>query len=339
VLYPIPPEIPTSYEKVLALLAAAQKYDMSFVMSSIRAEVVRREFPDPTRAEVFCAFAVAFSNKLSPEMGTTARLTLDYPLTFETLGDSLRLFRGSALRELASFRKMCSNNIVSCLESFLDSHKNPSKIWVGCRGFKARSTPIVQPYNPSVSSFGQSVPQSPGQGLFANFAVAPFQSQGLFGAAPAQSQGLFATAPVQSQGLFAAAPVRSQGLFGVATAVSAQSQGLFGRFGGISAGSALESALSDNDKQSLPKWLHDLFTQQIEELKRYYTHALIKPSSIREKYLAALMKHSPTPNDCPMCLMVHTHKGDGYWAELEQKLTHARNQVRAVFGLQRLHCL
>ena len=134
VLYPIPPEIPTSYEKVLALLSAAQKYDMSAVQSSIRAEFARREMPAPTGVQAFRAFAIAFSNKLSPEMGTAARLTLDYPLTFEALGSSLTLFRGSALHELSVFRKICRDNIVTCLESLLDIHGEPSKIWADCPG-------------------------------------------------------------------------------------------------------------------------------------------------------------------------------------------------------------
>ncbi|KAH9018383.1 hypothetical protein EDB85DRAFT_617587 [Lactarius pseudohatsudake] len=38
-LYPIPFEIPASYDRILALLAAAQKYDMGTVLSSIRSEV------------------------------------------------------------------------------------------------------------------------------------------------------------------------------------------------------------------------------------------------------------------------------------------------------------
>jgi hypothetical protein len=78
--------------------------------------------------------------------------------------------------------------------------------------------------------------------------------------------------------------------------------------------------------------LRDVFTQQIEELKQYFTHAIIKPSSIREKYLAALIKHSPTSNGCPSCLAVHAHKGEKYCAGLEQKLTHARNQASDVFN-------
>jgi hypothetical protein len=41
-LYPVPPEIPKSYDAILALLSAAQKYDMVTVQSSIRAEASRR---------------------------------------------------------------------------------------------------------------------------------------------------------------------------------------------------------------------------------------------------------------------------------------------------------
>jgi hypothetical protein len=265
VLYPIPPEIPTSYERVLALLAAAQKYDMSFVLSSIRAEVVRRKLSVPTGALAFRAFAIASSNKLSPEMGAAARLTLDYPLTFEALGDELRPFRGLALRELAGFRKMCRDNIVSCLESFLDANNGPSKIWVGCPSSKAQPPSLVAQPSKAVELFS-------------------------FGKEVARPHKVFL---------------------------------------GVSA------TANDGEKRALPPWLRDLFTQQIGELKQFYTHALIKPSSIREKYLAALMKHSPTPSDCPACLMVHARKGEGYCAELEQKLIHARNQVSAAFGSQR----
>jgi hypothetical protein len=44
-LYPFPSEMPTSsqYDRILALLAAAHKYDISTVQSSIRAVVSRRK--------------------------------------------------------------------------------------------------------------------------------------------------------------------------------------------------------------------------------------------------------------------------------------------------------
>ena len=244
VMYPIPTEIPTSFERVLALLAAAQKYDMSAVQSSIRAEVVRRDLPAPTGAQCFRAFAIAFNNNLAPEMGAAARLTLDYPLTFEMLGDELRLFSGSALRELAGFRKTCRDNIVSCLEAFL-SHRGPSDIWVGC----PRSTD--------------------------------------------KSQIMTTTFTFSPQNVI------------------------------------------DKDKRTLPQWLRNVFMKEIEELKQYFSRAMIKPSSICEKYLNALMEHSTSLNECPTCLTVHAHKGERYCTELEQKLTNARNQASDVIQLPR----
>ncbi|KAI9450609.1 hypothetical protein BJY52DRAFT_1191701 [Lactarius psammicola] len=132
ILYPIPSEIPASYDRILALLAVAEKYEMDAVQSTIRAEVACGSSPTLDGAQAFRAYAIASSSELTPEMDTTARLTLYQPMTFEHLGDELRLFEGWALRELARFRKGCRDNLVSCFESFLDVDSGPSKIWVGC---------------------------------------------------------------------------------------------------------------------------------------------------------------------------------------------------------------
>ena len=215
-LYPISPEIPASYERVLALLGAAQKYDMPAVLYSIRAGVAYERSTVPVMAHAFRAYAIAFSNGLSDETRTAARLTLDYPLTFEALGDDLPLFGGSALRSLAEYRKRCRVSVVSCLELFLDVRSHPSKIWVGC----PRTTP----------------------------------------------------------------------------------------------------------QSALPWWLHSLFTEEIKASQQYFNNSLLEPSNIREKYLAALMKHAPNKNSCITCLLAHAHKGEGYCSQLEQLLTRARNQ-------------
>lgn len=121
ILYPIPRVIPDSYEKVLNLLAACQKYDMVQVQSFIRTEVNRGIFPAPVGTEVFRAYAIAGGKGLVPEMENAARLTLDHPMTFETLGEVLRLFDGCALRDLARFRRRCRDNLVTCLKSFLET--------------------------------------------------------------------------------------------------------------------------------------------------------------------------------------------------------------------------
>jgi BTB/POZ domain len=130
-LYPVRHVIPWFESKLLSLLAACQKYDMVSIQSSIRDHVHHRR-SNLFGAGAFGIYAIASSKRLIPEMEKAARLTLDYPMTFETLGEGLRLFEGQALHDLFCFRRRCRDNIVACLESFLQVRAKPSKIWVGC---------------------------------------------------------------------------------------------------------------------------------------------------------------------------------------------------------------
>jgi hypothetical protein len=88
---------------------------MDSVQSFIRVEVSRGACPVPEGAEVFAAYAIASANKLIPEMRNAARRTLDHPMTFEILGEELRLFEGRALRDLVNFRKRCRDNLITSL--------------------------------------------------------------------------------------------------------------------------------------------------------------------------------------------------------------------------------
>ncbi|KAH9174350.1 hypothetical protein EDB89DRAFT_1952399 [Lactarius sanguifluus] len=135
-LYPIPFEIPASYDRILALLAAAQKYEMGTVLSSIRAEVSHRKLSILNGAQVFRAYAIASSKRLIPEMNMAARLSLDLPMTFQHIGVELRLFEGWALRALVEFRMLYMDNLISCFKSFFDTSTGPSKIWIACPGPK-----------------------------------------------------------------------------------------------------------------------------------------------------------------------------------------------------------
>ena len=78
------------------MLAACQKYEMAFVQSYIRAEVSHGVFPTPKGTEVFAEYAIASAKGLALEMESTAQQTLDHPMTFEVLGEGLRLFEGWA---------------------------------------------------------------------------------------------------------------------------------------------------------------------------------------------------------------------------------------------------
>jgi hypothetical protein len=150
-LYPVHPVKPNSYDKVLYLLAAlsrvildshfkvlyllaaCQKYEMDSVQSFIRTKVKCGDFPAPKGTEAFAAYAIASGKGLIPEMEKAAHSTLDHPMTFETLGEGLRLFEGWALRDLANFRGRCSDTLVTSLGLFLEvGPSGPSNIWVGC---------------------------------------------------------------------------------------------------------------------------------------------------------------------------------------------------------------
>ena len=126
VLYPVPSEIPARYDRVLALLTAAQKYGMPAAQLSIRAEVSHRKLGAQTGAEAFRAYAIASKHRLSPERNTAAIRTLDYDLTFESHGSELRQFEGWKLRDLAKFRKSRRDEVALCFESFLEIHSHPS---------------------------------------------------------------------------------------------------------------------------------------------------------------------------------------------------------------------
>jgi len=128
-MYPVPPEIPNSDDGVLALLIVCQKYDMSTVQSSIRAEASLKGLLSPTGADSFRLFAIASREELIPEMEVAALRTLDYPMTFEFLGDILELFEPWALRKLARFHQYCRVSLVSCLRILWD---RGTTRWGGC---------------------------------------------------------------------------------------------------------------------------------------------------------------------------------------------------------------
>ena len=106
---------------------------MPSIQLLIREEVIRNQFPAPMGTEAFPAYAIASAKELLQEVKCAARSTLKYPMTFGTLGKGLRSFEGRALRDLADFRKRCKENMVTCLDSYLDVQPSgPSSVWVGC---------------------------------------------------------------------------------------------------------------------------------------------------------------------------------------------------------------
>jgi hypothetical protein len=129
---------------------------MASVQSSIRAQVSHGVFPTPKRAEAFSAYAIASGKGLIPEMENAARQTLDHPMTFEVLGEELRLFEGWALRDLACFRKRCRDNLVACFESFLQLGQPPFNVWICCTRLTAERSYWYTHSNPDQEPTGYS---------------------------------------------------------------------------------------------------------------------------------------------------------------------------------------
>ncbi|KAI9450617.1 hypothetical protein BJY52DRAFT_1419488 [Lactarius psammicola] len=225
-LYPISSAVPDSYDKALELLVASHKYNMASVQSSIRTEIKSWGPVVLTGTVAYRAYAISSSAKLLPEMTTSARHTLDFPMTLEYLSDELSLFEGWALRDLVRYRKRCRDGLVSTLQSFLDSNTAPSNIWVVCVNDPLNSYPY-------------------------------------------------------------------------------------------------------NKREVFPRWLQDIFSQRTQKLQETFTNPLLKPSSIREAYLAALNTHISS-HDCLPCMKVHTLKGETFCEELERKLEQALDKVRRI---------
>ena len=126
-LYRIPPIIPGSYEQVFALLVACQKYDMVYIQSYIRAEIQRGTFPAPAKAQAFRAYAIASSLELIPEMGDAALLTLGQPMTLESLGEDLRLFKGQAIYDLIQVRSRLGSRAAAASNNSSSKRKGNKK--------------------------------------------------------------------------------------------------------------------------------------------------------------------------------------------------------------------
>ena len=78
---------------------------MESVQFSIRAMVKSGTFPAPAAADSFSTYAIASSMGLVPEMEDAARLISDQPITFESLGEGLRSFKGRVLYDLIRNRR------------------------------------------------------------------------------------------------------------------------------------------------------------------------------------------------------------------------------------------
>ena len=113
-IFPITPVLPPTPEKIMELLAVAQKYEMSSVMSHIPG-AISRQYPPFLRSETaFQIYFLAQQHGLHHEAAQAARVTLHFPaMTIEGLEDKLDFagMTGAALHELWKYHRQVQSDL------------------------------------------------------------------------------------------------------------------------------------------------------------------------------------------------------------------------------------
>jgi hypothetical protein len=121
-LYPVPPEIPKSYDAILSILSSAQKYDMVAVESSIRAEVSRRAMAQVTAPSRGIPYVCdRMQQKAFSRNGDHSSPYTRLPANFRESWWGIAFFSKAGLCvTLLDFRTHCSSNLYSQSMPFLD---------------------------------------------------------------------------------------------------------------------------------------------------------------------------------------------------------------------------
>ena len=124
-IFPVPPVLPSTVEKVMELLSAAQMYKMDVVLTHIRNHIAQQE-PSFIRDETaFLIYSLAQKHALRTEALQAARCTLSFSsLTIQDLAEEQRLdiMPGSFLYELWKYHERVRSNLTSDLNEFKKSN-------------------------------------------------------------------------------------------------------------------------------------------------------------------------------------------------------------------------
>ena len=123
-IFPVPPVLPSNSEKIMELLAAAQKYQMDSVLSHVRGIVGARKDPPFIRPETAPhIYFLAQTQGLRQEAVRAARVTLRLSMVVEDLGDMLAFPgpTGAYLYELWRYHERIRTDLKSGILEFQKS--------------------------------------------------------------------------------------------------------------------------------------------------------------------------------------------------------------------------
>ena len=122
-IFPVTPTLPPTAEKIMELLAAAQKYEINSVVRHIRGAVGLQDPPFLRLENAFHVYLLAQQYGLHREAVQAARVTLRLPMTIEGLGEKLDFpgMTGAYLYELWKYHEQVRNELKSALLEFRNS--------------------------------------------------------------------------------------------------------------------------------------------------------------------------------------------------------------------------
>jgi hypothetical protein len=124
-IFPAPPILPSTTEKIMELLSVAQMYKMDVVLTHIRNHIAQQEPPLIREETALLVYSLSQKHGLRIEALQAARCTLSFPgLTIEDLAKKgkLDMMSGAFLHELWKYHERVRLNLTSDLEEFKKSN-------------------------------------------------------------------------------------------------------------------------------------------------------------------------------------------------------------------------
>ena len=124
-IFPVPPVLPSTTEKIMELLSVAQMYKMDVTLTHIRNHISQQEPPFIREDTAFLIYSLSQKHGLRPEALRAARCTLSLScLIIEDLvkEEKLDMIQGAFLHELWKYHQRVRSNLSLDLEEFKRSN-------------------------------------------------------------------------------------------------------------------------------------------------------------------------------------------------------------------------
>ena len=120
-IFPVSPVLPSTTEKIMELLAVAQKYQMDSVLTHIRGAISQQDPPFIRPETALHTYFLAQKYELRQETLRAARRTLRLSMTIEDLEDKIDFMPGTYIRELWKYHERVRKDLASSLPEFRKS--------------------------------------------------------------------------------------------------------------------------------------------------------------------------------------------------------------------------